>query len=173
MEDALLLNSSYEPIKVISWRRAITLFFTGKVEVVEEYDREIRSVSIAVKAPSVVRLLKYARVGTRKPPLSRLNILARDDFRCQYCLKDLPHKEATLDHVMPRSRGGKTSWNNVVSACGPCNRRKGGRTPKEARMNLFKPPVEPGWVPVLTVRLNGRLPESWRQFLGLPLQLSP
>lgn len=165
MESVLLLNASYEPLRIISWQRAVTLVFCGKVEIVEEYDHDIRSVSIVVKAPAVVRLLKYARIGRKTPPLSRTNILARDNFQCQYCARDLSSREATLDHVMPRSRGGKTTWQNIVCCCSSCNRRKGGRTPREASMALLKVPVQPDWLPVLHIRLYGKVPLSWYTFL--------
>jgi 5-methylcytosine-specific restriction endonuclease McrA len=166
MEAVLLLNSSFEPLKVISWQRAVTLFFCGKVEVIEEYDRAIHSVSIAIKAPAVVRLLKYARIGRKAPPLSRTNVLARDNFECQYCAKPLSSKEATLDHVVPRSQGGKTTWENIVCCCPHCNRKKGGRTPSEARMLLRTIPLRPDWLPVITVQLKGKIPLPWRDFLG-------
>ncbi len=166
MSSVLLLNTSFEPLKVISWQRAITLFFLGKVEVVEEYEHDIHSVSFAIKAPAVVRLLKYARIGRKRPPLCRANILARDNFQCQYCAVELSPKEATLDHVVPRSQGGKTTWPNIVCACSSCNRRKGGRTPKEARMMLRKVPVQPDWLPVLNMRFHGKVPEVWYTFLA-------
>jgi 5-methylcytosine-specific restriction endonuclease McrA len=169
MESVLLLNSSFEPLRVISWQKAVTMCFLGKVEVIEEYhDKEIRSVSIVIKAPAVVRLLQYVRLGKRTPPLCRTNILARDDFRCQYCKKDLTAKDATLDHVVPRTQGGKTTWENIVCACSACNRKKGGRTPAEARMTLLKKPVKPDWLPVLNFRLHGRVPRSWHLFLFDP-----
>lgn len=165
MQSVLLLNASYEPLRVISWQRAVTMFFCGKIEVVEEYDFNIRSVSLVIKAPAVVRLLQYIKVGKKTPPLCRTNILARDNFECQYCAVPLTSKEATLDHVVPRSQGGKTSWDNIVCCCGECNRRKGGRTPVQAQMNLRTKPVKPDWLPVLTVRLNGRIPRAWHNFL--------
>ena len=166
MESTLLLNASFEPLKIISWERAVTLFFLGKVEVVEEYDREVRSVSLAVKMPSVVRLLNYVKLGRRRPPLSKLNILSRDEFRCQYCLSNLSYREATLDHVLPRSQGGTTSWENVVTACHPCNRKKGGRTPVQAAMALYKHPVQPDWLPILSVTFKHHFPEEWLTFLA-------
>ena len=168
MKSVLLLNSSYEPLKVISWQRAVTMFFCGKVEVIEEYDQNIHSVSFAIKAPAVVRLLRFVNIGRRTPPLCRTNILARDNFECQYCAKSLSSKEATLDHVVPRSQGGITSWENIVCCCTWCNRKKGGRTPHEARMALRKKPIKPDWLPVLTMRLNGRIPEPWQLFLRTP-----
>ncbi len=165
MQPVLLLNSSFEPLKVISWQRAVTMFFTGKIEVVEEYDHHIRSVSLFIRAPAVVRLLRFVSIGRKSPPLCRSNILARDNFQCQYCSTALSTREATLDHVLPRSRGGKTLWDNLVCCCASCNRRKGGRTPAEARMILLKKPVRPDWLPVLTMRLNGNIPISWHLFL--------
>lgn len=164
MVPVLLLNASFEPLGVISWHRAISLFFAGKVEVITEYDHHIRTVSIAIKAPSVVRLLRYARVPRRFPALTRTNILARDNFACQYCERALCSKTATLDHVVPRSQGGKTSWDNLVSCCVRCNRRKGARTPAQANMKLLVQPSRPDWLPVLTFRLNGDVPLSWKLF---------
>lgn len=168
MQSVLLLNSSYEPLKIISWQRAVTMVFLGKVEILEEYDHDIRSVSIIIRAPAVIRLLRYVSIGRKSPPLCRSNVLARDNFQCQYCAKDLSVKDATMDHVIPRSQSGRTSWENIVTCCTHCNRKKGGRTPKEARMNLLKKPVKPDWLPVLHIRLNGKIPLSWRGFLSAP-----
>lgn len=165
MNSTLLLNASYEPIKVISWRKAISLFFLDKVEVVECYSMDIRSVSVSVKMPSVVRLLRYANISKRKPRLSKLNLLARDNYQCQYCSTELDFSNATFDHVVPRSHQGETSWENLVIACGSCNRKKGGRTPKEARMKLHKKPVAPDWLPILHFRYEDDLPQAWLDFL--------
>ena len=161
----MLLNASFEPIKVISWQKAVTLLFLGKVEVVDEYEREIRSVSLALKMPAVVRLLRYAKFARRKPPLTRLHLLARDAFCCQYCGCSLSYVDATMDHVLPRSQGGASSWKNLVTACHPCNRRKGGRTPQQAKMALLSEPCEPDWLPVVTMRFYHNLPSSWLTFL--------
>lgn len=166
MLSVLLLNASYEPLKVISWQRAVTMFFSGKVEVVDEYDHDIRSVSVVIKAPAVVRLLRFIRIGRKSPPLCRSNVLARDALECQYCGKPLSLKEATLDHVVPRSQGGKTVWENVVCCCPACNRKKGGRTPAEARMHLKLKPAKPDWLPVLIIKLHGKIPISWELFLA-------
>ena len=165
MSSVLLLSASYEPIRVISWQNAVGLFFLGKVEIVEEYDHHIRSVSLAIKAPAVVRLLRFFRAGRRSPPLSRANVLARDGYRCQYCEVELSNKEATLDHVIPLSQSGKTTWENIVCACADCNRKKGGRTPKEAHMKLLKKPVKPDWLPVLNMKFHGKVPSAWHIFL--------
>ena len=165
MSSVLLLSSTYEPLRVISWQNAVCMFFLGKVEIIEEYDHHIRSVSVAIKAPAVVRLLRFFRAGRRSPPLSRANVLARDGFRCQYCYNELNSKEATLDHVVPRSQGGKTTWENIVCACAGCNRKKGGRTPKEAHMKLLSKPIKPDWLPVLNINLHGKVPSAWHIFL--------
>lgn len=141
------------------------MFFLGKVEVVEEYEDDIRSVSLVIKAPAVVRLLRYFRAGRKSPPLTRGNILARDNFTCQYCSKELSPREATLDHVIPRAQSGRTTWENIVCACGGCNRKKGGRTPKEARMILLTKPHRPDWLPVLNIKLHGNIPKPWFGFL--------
>lgn len=165
MESVLLLNASFEPLRIISWQRAISMCFMGKVEVIEEYDHQIRSVSLAIKAPAVVRLLRYVRLGQRKPALSRANLLARDNFHCQYCGISMTSKESTLDHVIPRIQNGGSTWENMVAACASCNREKGGRTPSQAGMKLLKKPIQPSWLPVLQIRLKGNIPETWGIFL--------
>ena len=165
MQSVLLLNTSFEPLKVISWQRAVSMFFSGKIEVIEEYDQNIRSVSLIIKAPAVVRLLRYVKSGKKSPPLCRANIMARDNFQCQYCAKDLVSRDVTMDHVIPRSQGGKTSWENIVCCCAACNRKKGGRTPVEARMLLLKKPIKPDWLPVLNIKFHGKIPLSWKNFL--------
>jgi 5-methylcytosine-specific restriction endonuclease McrA len=165
MTSVLLLNASFEPLRVISWQRAVTLFFSGKVEVVEEYDHEIHSVSLVIKAPSVVRLLNYINIGRKRPPLSRVNVLARDSFTCQYCAVSITPKNATIDHVLPRSKGGKTSWTNVVCCCKKCNLTKGARTPEQANMQLRTKPRQPDWLPVLEFKLHGGIPNAWQSFL--------
>ncbi len=165
MEGVLLLNSSFEPLGVISWKKAVCLFFSGKAEVIEEYERQIRSVSVIINAPAVVRLLKYVRLGRRKPPLSRTNILARDKLICQYCSLELSSKEATIDHIIPRSRGGDGSWKNLVCCCKKCNIKKGSKTLREANMQLIKAPFVPDWLPVLQLKFNGKLPILWKGFI--------
>src|SRR5690348_9198108 len=111
----LVLDQGYQPHRVVSWQRAVLMLFDGKVEVVEEYDDDIRSVTITIKMPSVVRLVRAVR---RKVvvKLSRMNVALRDDFRCQYCATKLPLSKLTYDHVLPRSQGGTTCWENIVMA---------------------------------------------------------
>ncbi|MBL8955201.1 MAG: HNH endonuclease, partial [Myxococcaceae bacterium] len=127
--DTLVLNATYEPLCRISWQRAITLLFNGKVEVVDEYeDKTVRSVTFELKMPSVVRFLRLLK--RRKPVVrfSRENVYARDGGKCQYCTRPVSRAEATYDHVTPRRLGGVTSWDNIVIACVACNQKKGGRT---------------------------------------------
>ena len=162
----LLLSAGYEPIKVVSWQRAITLLTLGKIEVLEEYDREVRSPTIVFKMPAVVRLLRMFKRNKRVLKFSRINIYARDKYRCQYCSQKLPISELTYDHVIPRSKGGKTAWDNIVAACAACNRRKGNRTPEQAHMRLLTRPTRPKWVPVMMVRVNrDTAPNAWRDYL--------
>ncbi|MDC0358419.1 HNH endonuclease [Oligoflexia bacterium] len=165
MVSVLLLNASYEPLRVISWQRAVSMFFLGKVEVVEEYDHDIRSVSLVIKAPAVVRLLQYVRLRHSVPSFSRANILARDNFQCQYCRIKLSSREATLDHVIPRSKGGRADWGNIVCCCKTCNRKKGAKTPRQAGLKLLKKPIKPQWLPVLQIRFHEQPPKSWHSFL--------
>ena len=136
MEHVLLLNITYEPLRIINWKKAITLLCLGKVEVIEEYTREIHSVTFTLKLPSVVRLLRMVKRPKTPVKFSRQNIYARDRYRCQYCGNQYPTEELTYDHVMPKSRGGTTEWENIVTCCIDCNRKKGGRNPSEASMQL-------------------------------------
>ncbi len=162
----LLLSQSYEPIKVITWQRAITLLFLGKVEVIEEYGANIRSISLVIKIPAVVRLLRAFRRHQKPVKFSRVNIYARDGYTCQYCAARLGVAELTYDHVKPRSQGGTTDWTNIVTCCHECNRRKGGRTPVQAGMRLLAEPQQPRWVPAVTIRVSLRsVPEAWRDYL--------
>ena len=175
MEQALLLNASYEPLKVVDWRKAITLWCQGKVEVIAVHDREIRSVTVSFKLPSVIRLLRFVRIKRRFDyvPFSRENIYTRDGDRCQYCNELFPRAELTFDHVIPVAQGGRKDWENIVTCCVDCNRRKGGRTPAEAGMHLVKVPRRPD---SHAIRINIKIglrstPESWRDYLYWNLEL--
>jgi 5-methylcytosine-specific restriction endonuclease McrA len=139
----------------------------GKVEVVKDYGSLLRAQSWRVSMPAVVRLRKYVRRRRIRVALSRRNVFYRDGQQCQYCLRRLPLRDLTCDHVNPKSQGGPTTWENVVAACAPCNRVKGGRTPEQARMKLRKRPLPPKTLPVeLTLNLHGRAPDIWQDFLG-------
>lgn len=165
----LVLDQSYLPHRIVSWQRAVCLLFDGKAEIVEEGTGTLRSPSMEMAMPSVVRLVGRAR-GARRVTLrfSRVNVMTRDGFRCQYCAIRLPMRQLNYDHVLPRSRGGKTTWENVVTACYPCNSKKGDRTPAEAGMTLLKTPVKPAWLPVTSHRwVPERIPRKWYPYLGL------
>jgi 5-methylcytosine-specific restriction endonuclease McrA len=174
MEQTLLLNATYEPLKVVHWQKAITLWCQGKVEIIASHDREIRAVSFSVKLPSVIRLLRYVRIKKRFDyvPFSRANIYARDGYTCQYCSHLYPTQELTFDHVVPVSQGGRKDWENIVTCCVSCNRRKGGRTPEEARMRLVRPPRRPDSAPAIRITIGLRnAPDSWRDYLYWNLEL--
>jgi 5-methylcytosine-specific restriction endonuclease McrA len=174
MEQALLLNASYEPLKVVDWQKAITLWCQGKVEVIAVHDREIRGVRVSFKLPSVIRLLRFVRLKRRFDyvPFSRANIYARDHHTCQYCAQPYPTAELTFDHVVPVAQGGRKDWENIVTCCVTCNRRKGGRTPSEAMMRLLRPPKRPDSAPPIRITIALRnAPESWRDYLYWNVEL--
>jgi 5-methylcytosine-specific restriction endonuclease McrA len=152
---------------VISWQRAVTMLYLGKVEIVRTYDTVIRSVATQIPAPAVVRLVEMVRRHRVRIAFSRRNVFLRDGHRCQYCNVRLPAAELTADHVVPRSSGGPTSWDNVVTACGPCNRVKANRTPAQARMILRRKPERPSSLPGPSLGLSQEsAPEVWREFLA-------
>ena len=136
----LVLNATYEPVNVCGARRALILILKGAALAEEELAKEIRSTSRAMRVPSVIRLLEYHRIPYQTRVLSRKNILIRDRYTCQFCAETLPAAELTLDHVHPRSQGGKSAWENLVACCYSCNNRKGDRTPEQAGMHLLRPP---------------------------------
>ena len=167
-----MLNISYEPLKVINWKKAVTLLCLGKVEVIEEYARDIHSVSFTIKLPAVVRLLKVVKRNKSPVKFSRQNIYARDRYKCQYCGLKHPLEELTYDHIQPKSRGGKTEWKNIVTCCIKCNRKKGGRTPREASMRLIKKPVIPKWIPSIRLTIGfKKVPQTWREYLYWHVEL--
>ena len=173
MQWTLLLNSTFEPLIVVPWKKAITMVLLEKVEVIEEYERWIRGVTLALRLPAVVRLNRYVRRKTPLVKFSRQNLYFRDRGTCQYCGVSFDFKELTYDHVVPRSRGGQTEWTNVVTCCGVCNLRKGGRTPEEADMFLIRKPRVPIWIPLLTVSLGlEETPDPWKDYLYQNLELA-
>lgn len=162
----LVLDQSYTPLKVVSWQRAIELLTLGKVEVLSEYNQEVRSTYLVIKIPAVVRLLKRFRRHKKPVKFSRVNIYGRDDYTCQYCGEKKTINELTYDHVIPRSQGGKTTWTNIVSACSTCNSKKAGRTPEQARMKLRKKPVQPVDMPAMFIQVSKtNVPDAWRDYL--------
>jgi 5-methylcytosine-specific restriction endonuclease McrA len=163
-ESVLLLNSTYEPLGVVDLARAVRLLFARKVEMVHRGDRDIRTTSIAFPLPSVVRMLYYVRRARKRVALTKKNVLLRDDYTCAYCVTRGGH-DMTVDHVIPRSRGGSSAWENLVTCCSACNSRKRDRTPAEARMPLRRAPREPRFTPWVVVRRTAA--GEWGKYLAL------
>ncbi len=163
----LVLNAGYEPMQLISWQRALCLVLSAKAELVAEYGEAVRSVSRRFPLPSVVRLTRYVtyvrHFGLLK--CTRRNVFLRDQYQCQYCGVRCSPALATLDHVVPRSKGGRTSWDNVVTCCHACNRHKGDKSPKEMSMRLLRVPRRPHWTDVLEDQENP-YHNSWLPYLG-------
>ena len=158
----LVLNQNYEPLNICQARRAIVLMLRGKAEVLERNSSEIRSPSLSIPLPSVIRLVYLIKRPQPQPKLTKREIFIRDGYACQYCGKQT--RELTLDHVVPRHLGGKHDWDNVVSACKACNHHKAGRSPKEAGMKLIRRPTQPPPVRYYIVYPVQSHPE-WEKYL--------
>ena len=187
----LALNRNFTAVRVITARHAFILLFRDVAEVIDieegqfnnydfpswcelsrlrveqkdTHDDWIRAVNFEIQVPRIVRLTRFDRQHCTTLRLNRRNLFARDDHCCQYCGQVLPANQLSLDHVVPRSRGGETTWENVVASCVKCNTKKGGRTPQEARMKLMRAPARPSHNPLLTVKLGNPKYESWKSFL--------
>ena len=187
----LVLNKHYAPVRVVTARRAFCMLFKQIAEIVSvennqylsydfdswrdvsafraKYQRAhhewVRCVKFELAVPRIVRLLVYDRLPRVPVKFNRRNIYARDRNHCQYCGRRFPTSELSLDHIVPKSRGGASGWTNVVCCCVKCNVRKGGRLPKEAHMRLITEPVKPRRSPMVTVRLTSEKYASWKQFL--------
>ena len=189
----LVLNRGFAPVRLTTARRALCMLFKDRAEVVlmedghlEFYDFRtwaevsefrrrhrppdaeaewVSTVSLDLQVPRVVRLLGYSRYPKRHVGFNRRNIFARDENRCQYCGRRFPSSELSLDHIIPRSRGGESSWENLVCACVKCNVKKGGRPPKAAGMKLITKPVKPRCSPVVELNVGQGRYKSWKQFL--------
>lgn len=162
----LVLNQNYEPINVTNARRALTLVLSSKAEVLEIGEERLNSPSTSVECPLVIRLQYMVRRPHRRIPLTRREVFLRDDYTCQYCGHRT--RDLTLDHVVPRSKGGAHTWDNLVSACAPCNHKKGRRTVEQARMHLRSLPREPRSNVYTIVRRfapNGEVAEGWQMYL--------
>ena len=189
--NVLVLNKLYLPIRIINVKRAFSLLFRQLAEVVHiedgrylgydfeswveisELSREfephaydwISTVRFDIAVPRIVRLLLYEKMPRQQVKFNRRNLFARDSNHCQYCGKKFPTTELSLDHVVPRSRNGENSWENLVCCCMKCNVRKGGRTPAEAGMKLINKPTKPKFSPMISVKLSDNRYRSWKQFL--------
>ena len=163
MSRSLLLNASYEPLCVVPTRRAVVLVLTAKAVVVETGDVTLHSERLVLQAPVVIRLTRYVRVPYRsRAPLSRQGVLARDGHRCQYC----GSAAETLDHVVPRSRGGRHAWENLVAACRRCNHTKADRTLDELGWTLDRMPAAPRGIQRLMLA-HGRWEPAWTPYVGM------
>ncbi len=162
----LVLNASYEPINVCAARRALVLVLKGVASAEERTFDQVASARMCMSLPSVIRLLEYRRIPHQTRALSRKNILLRDRYTCQYCERTGPAGELTMDHVIPRSRGGASTWENLVACCIECNNRKGNRTPDEAGMKLTRQP-RPFTMHTSRhiMRLLGKGDNQWRKYL--------
>ena len=157
MDTVIVLNGSYEFLGLVSWKRAMVLLVSGKVEVVKQSSRVIRTVSQSFTIPAIVRLVKFIRtIYRREVPLSRKNIITRDSCTCQYCGAESPPSELTIDHIVPRVQGGADQWTNMVTSCRGCNMKKGGRTPRQAGMRLLRQPFKPTVMEFINLYLRRR-----------------
>jgi len=185
----LVLNKSYLPVHVTTVKRAFCLLYAGIAKAVnaqyetfdyeswsqitiERNDETIGLVDRVIKIPRVILLLAYDRVPKRRVRFSRYNIFARDKSTCQYCGHRLSRSELNLDHVVPRAQGGTSTWENVVCSCHECNRRKGGRTPAEARMRLIAQPRKPAWTPPISLAVPAVMRREWAPFLDFMIDVS-
>jgi len=161
----LVLNATYEPLSVVSVRRAIILLLKEKAEIIEATKARLRAERISFPVPSVIRLVTYVRLPHRLVlPVTRRTVLARDNYICQYCGEVYTKAELTMDHVVPRSRGGEHAWENVVTACLRCNQRKGDHTPEEVSMSPLSKPMRPRYIALVLVR-QGRADEAWTKYM--------
>ena len=179
---ALVLNRSYLPIHVTTVRRAFSMLYRGVAKAVDEEYRTfdfvdwselstagreaVGVVGSLVRVPRVILLVSFDRVPRREVRFSRHNIFVRDNNTCQYCGRRRPRSELNIDHVVPRAHGGFTTWENVVCSCLGCNRRKGGRTPTQAKLLLIRKPRRPSWTPFVTRNLAGGRYREWTPFLS-------
>jgi 5-methylcytosine-specific restriction endonuclease McrA len=188
-QQVLVLNRLWQAVNVCSARRALSLLFEGHAEAVlgmndgsfqtfdfnewrdlsqqEAHPECIHTVSLRIRIPKVILLLFFDRLPKKEVKFTRHNIFERDRNTCQYCGRIFDRKDLNLDHVIPRDRGGPTTWENIVCSCVPCNTHKANRTPTEAGMHLIRKPKRPKWRPFIQVNLNLSCHDSWKHFLDL------
>tara|TARA_B100001123_G_scaffold441043_1_gene581446 strand:+ start:678 stop:1214 length:537 start_codon:yes stop_codon:yes gene_type:complete len=173
----LVLNADYKPLSyfplsVCNWKESIKAVYLDKVSVISEYNEIVRSPSIKIKIPSVIALKEYV-ICSRKPAFTRFNVFLRDGFECQYCGAE---NNLTFDHILPKSRGGKTTWENVITACSDCNTSKGNKTLKELKLSIDKEPFEPS-ISNLQEKIKKYPPnylhDSWKDYLYWDTELQP
>ena len=162
MEKVLLLNASYEPLNICSWRRALVLIMKGKAEEIENNGYLINKY---FHIPTVIRLRNYVAVPYKELPFNRKNVLHRDNHTCQYCGKKAV--DLSIDHIIPRSKGGKSAWENVITACVKCNTKKADSTPNEAGMKLLKKPIRPAsFIHFELTKYSANLSTRWKKYLA-------
>lgn len=164
-QSVLVLNQNYVPISICSARKAVILLLLNKAQMIERYEDAIHSARQAMPYPSVIRLNRYIRRPYQTVSLNRKNIVKRDRNRCQYCGKN--HQPMTIDHIIPRSQGGRDTWENLVCACFRCNHKKGDRTPEQAGMKLLRKPTRPTHLFYLQYLANGHPHPTWQDYLFL------
>ena len=163
----LLLTAWYFPLRILRWQDAVKMVYEGTVDVLAEYDEELRSPSVTWHTPAVVRLRRSVGRYKKGVKFSRMNVYQRDRFTCQYCGVKFPWNELTYDHLVPRARGGRTNFLNIVTACKRCNSKKGHLTCDEAGMFPRNAPVHPSSLPLVSpVWHRGTIPEEWEPFLA-------
>lgn len=145
MEKVIVLNADYSFLNTISWQTAISLYFKGKADVVKWTDRVVHSAGdFEMNVPSVIRLIKMVRqIFKSKVPYAKRNVFIRDNYKCGYCRVDIPERECTVDHIIPRAQGGKSTWENCITSCYKCNNKKEDKTPRQARMPLRMKAYQP------------------------------
>jgi 5-methylcytosine-specific restriction endonuclease McrA len=166
--NVLVLDQSYQPIKIVSWMKAITLVLYNQAELVHTGEViPIHSVNQTFELSNVIRVVKTIFSKRKDVSFTRHNIFLRDHWKCQYCRRQFKAQQLNWDHVVPKSRGGPTSWENIVTACYPCNTEKANKTPEEAGMKLLKKPVKPKATIQMTLKMKdaSKIPESWKTFL--------
>jgi 5-methylcytosine-specific restriction endonuclease McrA len=162
----LVLNASYEPINICAVKRAVVLVIKGKANMEAQCDKTLYSPTVQLNIPAVIRLTYFVKIPFRIRPFSKKNLFLRDQYTCQYCGNDYEANELTLDHVVPRSRGGESSWENTVTCCKKCNEKKGGHLPAEIGMNPIKKPRAPLFISSFRMaRIPKELESSWQKYL--------
>jgi 5-methylcytosine-specific restriction endonuclease McrA len=156
-----------QPHRIVPWQNAICRLIDERIEVLESYDETVSSPSVTFYIPSVARIITKIPTHKKGVKFSRINVLTRDNFTCQYCGNKFPRRELNYDHVIPRKQGGKTVWTNIVTACYTCNARKAGRTPKQAKMKLLREPYRPKSLPLPMPAIPVfEAPEEWKFYLS-------
>lgn len=166
MKETLLIDKSYQIVNIISWKKAFCLLFLEKVEVLDNYKEEIHSSSVTFKIPSIIRLVNAFHRNSKIIKFSKCNVFTRDKYICQYCGKKFLESDLTFDHVIPKSKGGKSNWENIVTCCKKCNIKKGNNFPVEVKMFPIKTPKKPKWNPFFMSKIfkNQELGEIWKKY---------